>query len=195
MALALQTVLDDLGKGLGPLLVSLMVSAWGACVPSLAPWPPGCQTHAENRTMAVNEELPLNTPARPLFPSDHGRAGLSSKRLDVIMPDVSLSYVRVQQPCMLPCWVLEGMDDAVCCAETLCGWWGHRQAAFNVAIAGWIPCGAIFASIAFFLAKEEDDLQVRGFTHSFQTHQAARAGTKMQNCAPGHCPQAMKGKR
>lgn len=35
MALALQTVLDDLGKGLGPLLVSLMVSAWGACVPSL----------------------------------------------------------------------------------------------------------------------------------------------------------------
>jgi hypothetical protein len=35
VALALQTVLDDLGKGLGPLLVSLMVSAWGACVPSL----------------------------------------------------------------------------------------------------------------------------------------------------------------
>ena len=33
VALALQTVLDDLGKGLGPLLVSLMVSAWGACVP------------------------------------------------------------------------------------------------------------------------------------------------------------------
>ncbi|CAK0784876.1 hypothetical protein CVIRNUC_008081 [Coccomyxa viridis] len=29
VALALQTVLDDLGKGLGPLLVSLMVSAWG----------------------------------------------------------------------------------------------------------------------------------------------------------------------
>ena len=32
VALAMQTVLDDLGKGLGPLLVSLMVSAWGACV-------------------------------------------------------------------------------------------------------------------------------------------------------------------
>lgn len=30
VALALQTVLDDLGKGLGPLLVSLMVSAWGS---------------------------------------------------------------------------------------------------------------------------------------------------------------------
>lgn len=30
VALAMQTVLDDLGKGLGPLLVSLMVSAWGA---------------------------------------------------------------------------------------------------------------------------------------------------------------------
>ena len=29
VALALQTVRDDLGKGLGPLLVSLMVSAWG----------------------------------------------------------------------------------------------------------------------------------------------------------------------
>ena len=41
VALALQTVLDDLGKGLGPLLVSLMVSAWGACVlvpPSWCPW-------------------------------------------------------------------------------------------------------------------------------------------------------------
>ena len=32
VALALQTVLDDLGKGLGPLLVSLMVSAWGSYV-------------------------------------------------------------------------------------------------------------------------------------------------------------------
>ena len=30
VALALQTVLDDLGKGLGPLLVSLMVSALGS---------------------------------------------------------------------------------------------------------------------------------------------------------------------
>ncbi|CAL8462663.1 g2196 [Coccomyxa elongata] len=65
VALALQTVLDDLGKGLGPLLVSLMVSAWGA------------------------------------------------------------------------------------------------QAAFNVAIAGWIPCGVIFACIAGSLGKEEDALQVR----------------------------------
>lgn len=35
-----------------------------------------------------------------------------------------------------------------------------RQAAFNVAIAGWIPCGVIFACIALFLAKEEDALQV-----------------------------------
>ena len=44
VALALQTVLDDLGKGLGPLLVSLMVSAWGSWVPhltadpSIGPW-------------------------------------------------------------------------------------------------------------------------------------------------------------
>jgi hypothetical protein len=36
----------------------------------------------------------------------------------------------------------------------------RRQAAFNVAIAGWIPCGVIFAIAALFLAKEEDGLQV-----------------------------------
>lgn len=35
-----------------------------------------------------------------------------------------------------------------------------RQSAFNVAIAGWIPCGAIFAVCALFLAREEDGLQV-----------------------------------
>ncbi len=36
----------------------------------------------------------------------------------------------------------------------------RRQAAFNVAIAGWIPCGVIFACIALSLGKEEDALQV-----------------------------------
>lgn len=35
-----------------------------------------------------------------------------------------------------------------------------RQAAFNVAIAGWIPCGAMFAIASLFLGKEEDALQV-----------------------------------
>ena len=33
MTLAMQTVLDDLGKGLGPLVVALMISAWGRCAP------------------------------------------------------------------------------------------------------------------------------------------------------------------
>jgi hypothetical protein len=33
VTLAMQTVLDDLGKGLGPLVVALMISAWGRCAP------------------------------------------------------------------------------------------------------------------------------------------------------------------
>ena len=33
VTLAMQTVLDDLGKGLGPLVVAFMISAWGRCAP------------------------------------------------------------------------------------------------------------------------------------------------------------------
>ncbi len=31
VTLAMQTVLDDLGKGLGPLIVAQMITAWGRC--------------------------------------------------------------------------------------------------------------------------------------------------------------------
>ncbi len=35
LALALQTVLDDVGRGLGPFLVAMLISRYGRCAPPL----------------------------------------------------------------------------------------------------------------------------------------------------------------
>ena len=37
----------------------------------------------------------------------------------------------------------------------------RRETAFNIAIAGWIPCGMFFACAAFTLARNEDAMQAR----------------------------------
>ena len=42
---------------------------------------------------------------------------------------------------------------------TMIAAWG-RVAAFNAAIFGWLPCGALFAATALTLAADEDSLQV-----------------------------------
>ena len=36
-----------------------------------------------------------------------------------------------------------------------------RRSAFNLAIAGWLPCGALLAGVAIFLAKDEAAMQAR----------------------------------
>ena len=36
-----------------------------------------------------------------------------------------------------------------------------RQSAFNLAIAGWLPCGALLALVALSLAKDEAAMQAR----------------------------------
>jgi len=36
-----------------------------------------------------------------------------------------------------------------------------RQSAFNLAIAGWLPCGALLALVAVSLAKDEAAMQAR----------------------------------
>jgi hypothetical protein len=138
VALALQTVLDDLGKGLGPLLVSLMVSAWGACVPLplvLAFLFACCCGFLPRSTKQF--VLPCCQPwARSWFPVYSQQCSASeSAQVKARLPLRQLRFSGSQ---------------SFCC----------RQAAFNVAIAGWIPCGAIFAICALFLAKEEDGLQV-----------------------------------
>ncbi len=58
-------------------------------------------------------------------------------------------------------------------------WYVSRQAAFNVAIAGWIPCGVIFACIAGSLGKEEDALQVRDW-HCLSVLSSSSANFKSQ---------------
>ena len=39
---------------------------------------------------------------------------------------------------------------------TLC-----RRSAFNLAIAGWLPCGALLAGVAVFLGNDEAAMQAR----------------------------------
>ena len=36
-----------------------------------------------------------------------------------------------------------------------------RRSAFNLAIAGWLPCGALLAGVAVSLAKDEAAMQAR----------------------------------
>ena len=36
-----------------------------------------------------------------------------------------------------------------------------RRSAFNLAIAGWLPCGVLLAGVAIFLAKDEAAMQAR----------------------------------
>lgn len=38
-----------------------------------------------------------------------------------------------------------------------------RERAFNVAVAGWLPCGLIFACAALTLGRDEDAMQARAF--------------------------------
>ena len=38
---------------------------------------------------------------------------------------------------------------------------GCRRSAFNLAIAGWLPCGALLGIIAIWLAKDEAAMQAR----------------------------------
>ena len=44
-----------------------------------------------------------------------------------------------------------------------------RQSAFNVAIAGWLPCGALLALVAVSLTKDEAAMQAR-LAHKVDNH-------------------------
>ncbi len=44
-----------------------------------------------------------------------------------------------------------------------------RQSAFNLAIAGWLPCGALLALVAVSLTKDEAAMQAR-LAHKVDNH-------------------------
>ncbi len=44
-----------------------------------------------------------------------------------------------------------------------------RQSAFNLAIAGWLPCGALLALVAVSLTKDEAAMQAR-LAHKVVNH-------------------------
>lgn len=71
-----------------------------------------------------------------------------------------------------------------------------REKAFNVAVAGWLPCGLIFACAALTLGRDEDAMQARALVLWPVNHDAlmcphrAKRGVHSPSCThavqPGH---------
>ena len=140
MAMAMQTVLDDLGKGLGLYVLAEMIAAWGRCVLS----------GGEGRTCMLSKQVLCG---RPLV---SGTAQCCQKTCNLTGPHLNLD-IRVHaadtasSSTMLACSARAG---------ALHPGAANREKAFNVAVSAWLPCGLIFACAALTLGRDEDAMQV-----------------------------------
>lgn len=131
---------DDLGKGLGPVIVAGEAhgAAEGRVISSqLIQGLLGCA--ACGHMSACLSEQPTTSPVR----------------LAVAFINSTLFLLC----CVMPCRVMLCRAVLCCCCAAFISRLG-RTGAFNLSVSAWVPCGIMLTSLACTMGRDEDTMQV-----------------------------------